>query len=126
MKWRKMTWALIIWSVLMLIWVIAGTSGANCGSKGDQYSKAGCEAGTGIGVGIVIFLWFVGFVVLSLIWFMTRPKDRPVAQAGHAGPVVQSAGPEPGWYPDPKAPGWQRYWNGREWTEHQQPGPRMA
>lgn len=26
--------------------------------------------------------------------------------------------PEPGWYPDYDAePGWQRYWNGAEWTE---------
>ena len=27
----------------------------------------------------------------------------------------------PGWYPDPQAPGYQRYWDGAQWTEHVAP-----
>jgi hypothetical protein len=79
-KWyrlRKMTWALIIWSVLFLIWIISAGGSANCSDQAGQYQNAkqsGCEAGTAIGIGLLIVLWFLGFVVLSLIWFMTRPK----------------------------------------------------
>jgi len=25
--------------------------------------------------------------------------------------------PQPGWYPDPEYPGYQRYWNGQQWTD---------
>ena len=27
----------------------------------------------------------------------------------------------PGWYPDPQAPGYQRYWDGAQWTQHVAP-----
>lgn len=41
-------------------------------------SPCACQAGTAIGAGIVVtpitFQWFTGFVVLSLVLFMTRPK----------------------------------------------------
>jgi len=74
---RKMTWALIIWSALMALWAIVGGSHAasTCNTTSQAYNT-GCQAGTAIGVGLIIGLWFIGFVVLSLIWFMTKPKDH--------------------------------------------------
>ena len=33
------------------------------------------DTGTVIGVGVVLAVGFAGFVVLSLIWFMTRPQS---------------------------------------------------
>lgn len=80
---RKMSWALIIWTIIMAIWAIAGGSSADCGSQGDQYSQAGCQAGTGIAIALIIVIWFIGFVVLSLIWFMTRPRKRECPACGH-------------------------------------------
>jgi zinc-ribbon domain len=75
-NWRKMTWVLIGFTVLMAIWAIAGTGQTDCGDLTDEAEKLGCDAGEGIAVGIIFLLWFLGFVVLSLVWFMTRPKDR--------------------------------------------------
>ena len=74
-----MTWALIIWSVLILVWAIAGGASAEC--ENEEFTEA-CEAGTGIGIGIVLFLGFLGLIVRALIWFMTRPKGRQCPQCG--------------------------------------------
>jgi len=37
-----------------------------------------------------------------------------------------SQGTPPGWYPDPKHPALQRYWNGSAWTEQTQPTYQTA
>lgn len=88
--WRKMTWVLIAWSALILVWAIGGgTSAANDCAKqtGDAYLSAhaaqeACNTGTGIGIAAIVILGFIGFVVLSLIWFMTRPKGRDCPACG--------------------------------------------
>lgn len=79
-RWRKMTWVLLIWTGLMTVWIIGGATSADTADKDcGTLSQASCEgaqdAGTAIGVGLLIFLWFLGFIVLSLIWFMSRPRD---------------------------------------------------
>jgi hypothetical protein len=82
--WRKMTWALILWSALMLAWIISAGVGADCSEQVGHYQNAkqsGCEAGTGIAIAGLITLWFFGFVVGGLIWFMSRPKTPPIATA---------------------------------------------
>jgi hypothetical protein len=78
LKWRKMTWALNIWNVIFLIWIIAGVSdraSKDC-PPGDDLCISASDAGTSIGVGLIIFLWFLGFVVLGLVWLMTRRQGR--------------------------------------------------
>jgi hypothetical protein len=88
--WRKMTWAILIFSVLMLIWIIAGAGASDnhghCLREHGVLSVRSCEdardVGTGIAVGLIAFLWFVGFVILSIIWFMTRPKGRECPVCG--------------------------------------------
>lgn len=73
-RWRKMTWALWVWTVLIVVWMVSGAASNNCGDE-EAYRDA-CEAGTGIGVALIGVLGFMGFVALSLIWFMTRPKQK--------------------------------------------------
>jgi RNA polymerase subunit RPABC4/transcription elongation factor Spt4 len=79
--WRKATWAVVIWTILMAVWIAAGASSAsnNCAGKTGSDLSA-CQAGTAIGGGIavtfLVLLWFIGFVVLSLIWLMSRPDRR--------------------------------------------------
>lgn len=77
-----MTWALWAWSALIIAWAVAGAAGNDCAEqKGDglltaEDAQTACEAGTGIGVAIILVVGFCGFVVLALIWFMTRPRTQ--------------------------------------------------
>ncbi len=86
-RWRKMSWVVIIWCVVMAIWIIAALGQADPGGNCVHHaylSKQSCEdasnAGTGIGVVVLWFVWFFGFIPLALIWFMTRPKDKPAPE----------------------------------------------
>lgn len=95
LRWRKMTWVLNVWNVIFLIWIIGGSiSGAHQATKDCSHpgilTRQECldasHTGTGIGVALVFFLWFLGFVVLALVWFMTRGKSR---QCPHCGEDVK-------------------------------------
>jgi hypothetical protein len=80
--WRKMTWVLIVWSAVILIWAIGGGASNDCGSEATQSAKDACAAGTGIGVALILIIGFIGFVFFSLIWLMTRPKGRVCPACG--------------------------------------------
>lgn len=84
LRWRKMTWVLIIWSALILIWAIAGGGSAadDCSNEATQTAQDACEAGAGIGIAIILLIGFFGFVFFGLIWFMTRPKVRACPRCG--------------------------------------------
>ncbi len=65
----------------MGLWMASGAAAVsdNCAGKiGHDLSI--CQAGTAIGGGIaftfIVAIWFIGFVVLSLIWLMSRPQRR--------------------------------------------------
>jgi hypothetical protein len=79
-----MTWAIVLFSALMLIWMVAGGNAANCDQYTDSASQAGCQAGTGIGIAMLMVLWFFGFIVLSILWFMTRPKGCDCPRCGES------------------------------------------
>jgi len=80
-----MTWVLNIWNLIFLVWIIAGI--ADRPSKtcppNDNLCVNASDAGTGIGVALIFFLWFLGFIVLALIWLMSRPKHRQCPRCGH-------------------------------------------
>lgn len=79
--WRKMTWVLIFWCGLIIAWAVGAAGSTHCSDQtGDQFlsrqdAQSACEAGTGVGVALILFVGFFGFVFFSLIWFMTKPKD---------------------------------------------------
>jgi hypothetical protein len=67
----------------MTAWIIGGSVSAHSSAVNScrhdhvlAYKTCMDASNTGsvIGVGLLIVLFFIGFVVLSLIWFMTRPK----------------------------------------------------
>lgn len=87
--WRKMTWVLIIWCAVILIWAIAGgASGHNSGNcahdtvLGAKTCQDAVDAGTTIGVALILLIGFFGFVFFGLIWLMTRPKGRDCPACG--------------------------------------------
>lgn len=53
LRWRKTTWALVLWSVAMATWVVVG----------------GPEVLLGL-------LWLAGAAALGLVWFLTRSPFR--------------------------------------------------
>jgi lysylphosphatidylglycerol synthetase-like protein (DUF2156 family) len=88
-----MTWVIVIWTAIFAIWIIGGVSSgtahnhAYCVAHHDQFlSVKDCEtasnAGTAIGATLIFFLWFVGFIILSIVWFMTRRKGRDCPVCG--------------------------------------------
>jgi hypothetical protein len=81
---HKMTYVLWAWCLLILTWAIAGgasaENSAHCSTQ--AYSKLcqnATDAGTAIGVAIVLLIGFFGFAFLSMIWFMTRPNNQEAA-----------------------------------------------
>ncbi len=85
--WRKITYGMIAWTTMMVL-----IAGATAQSATHQVASS-CPQGLGLGsycqqvgsqVGANQFehdmkIWLAGFVVLSIIWFMTRPQARQAA-----------------------------------------------
>lgn len=82
-QWRKATWALAIWNVLMILWLataIGGVGPLSCAGETGA-ALAVCEAGVNIGLSLglsfVLIVWFIGFIAFGVIWLMSRPKHLP-------------------------------------------------
>jgi hypothetical protein len=80
---RKATWAIVIWTVLMAIGILAAALGigGDCGGlTGSEFGA--CQSAAwirgGIGLTLLFILWFVGLVPLAIIWFVSRPKENVV------------------------------------------------
>jgi len=69
--WRKATWALAIFTALMGSW-------------------AGTAIGGGIAITFIAILWFVGFIVLGLVWLMSRPEEYVVIRGPNGQQVTLS------------------------------------
>ncbi len=82
-----MTWVILVWCIVMAIWIVGGALSADSAQDcaGEAYREA-CEAGSDVGTGVAVialwFIWFFGFIALSLIWFMSRPKGRECPACG--------------------------------------------
>ena len=52
--WRKATWALLLWTVAMAIWLLVGN----------------------IGLILLVALWIGGMLALTSVWTMSRPISQ--------------------------------------------------
>jgi hypothetical protein len=82
-RWRWATWALLIWSFGVAVWLVVGLSSRGCQDEDGDIKQTWCEIGTGVGVGVIVAIGFMGFVVLSLIWLMSRPRLRTCPTCGN-------------------------------------------
>jgi hypothetical protein len=76
-QWRKATWALAIWNVLMMLWLataIGGVGPFSCAGETGA-ALAVCRAGVDIGVTYGVTFWLIGFIAFGLVWLMSRPKS---------------------------------------------------
>ena len=84
--WRKITWAIIAWSTLVVVGglALAGHTSNQLSSScqktlgGDSLCQ---QVGSQTGAAQfehILKIGFVGFVILSVIWFMTRPQNQHV------------------------------------------------
>jgi hypothetical protein len=70
--WRKMTWVIVLWSVLMGAITLISVGGASSVAAEEGYTTGGMIALVLVGWGAI---WLAGFVALSLIWLMTRDRS---------------------------------------------------
>lgn len=112
-SWRKMTWALVIWTVLIGLWLASYAGAVGDIETSSSAEEAGVAIGAGIGTTFLFIIWFLGFVILSIIWFMSRPKTN-VTVYGPAGQQVMVSEKDArrrvekqGWtyQPTPRSPG---------------------
>ena len=108
--WRKMSWVVLIFNALMVIWLItsltATTKGGCTGLTVSQCAGVADVAHGAVAV-IQVVLWLIGDFILGIIWLVTAPGAPPTIPAG--------------WFPDPQGSGQLRYWDGSQWTTTTRP-----
>jgi hypothetical protein len=71
MRLRKSTWTFIVWTALMILWGFC-LSEATVDCTGLMPSD--CRGITALVHLVPFFVWFVGAVPLSIVWYATRPR----------------------------------------------------
>lgn len=134
--WRKMTWVILAWVALIIVWIAVGVNDVadDCNDEvgeARELCEAGRDIGAGIGVTIVVLIGVIGFIVLAIIWFMTRPPqpqiqyvvqsptddDRSRRQRSSPPPPPRQSRRPAGWYRDPSGQFDLRYFDDG-WTDH--------
>lgn len=78
--WRKMTWALVLWTVAIIVLAIAVSGSQSCQPVDGvvQVCSGGLDAGK------ALLLWAGGFAILGLIWVMRKPQTRLCPACGES------------------------------------------
>lgn len=81
-RWRKMTWAVLVFTGLAVL-IGAGVVAVYVDAgQCDPEITAECSptwaltSAAGIWLSATFCVWFLGFVILSIVWFMTRHERR--------------------------------------------------
>jgi hypothetical protein len=82
-KRRVFMWIFLAIQILFLIWVIGGAAAGHnsgqsgCGTLDAQTCQSAADAGTAIGVGIVIAFWVAVDMILGISYGIYRLATRP-------------------------------------------------
>jgi hypothetical protein len=72
MRFRKASWALIIWTVFVWIATFAGRSSIKC-----YFSPVTTDCGQW-GVNLVwllgLIIWVLGVIPIAIVWYLSRPE----------------------------------------------------
>jgi hypothetical protein len=80
-RWRVATWLFLFVNAAMAAWLISALArvsneNVNCGVLDLQTCQNLYNAGVGIGVAFILLIWLIVFIVMSLLWIMTKPARR--------------------------------------------------
>jgi hypothetical protein len=77
--WRKMTWAVLIFNVIMVAWVISAataSTGTCQGLSANDCANVGAAA-HGIAFTLQLVLWVIGDILLGILWLVTKGRSCP-------------------------------------------------
>jgi hypothetical protein len=72
-KHRVFPWIFLAIQIIFLVWIILG---ANSGGDCPEGQEGACEAGTAIGIGLIIALWVAVDIILGLTYIVFRMFRR--------------------------------------------------
>jgi hypothetical protein len=165
-RWRKMTWVLAVWTGLCAVFLVVGVVvvlGKSCEGDllgaaiaGDATCTSIALQGRGAAAADIgsrrALLWLIGFIILGVVWLLTREKKRLCPHCGEEvpkgltacakcgydfvlsrnpahpeGQAPVAATPAQAWYDDPERPGHKRWWDGTAWgVRDDEPPPVVA
>ena len=76
MHWRKSTWTLILWTGLMVVWLVSSVSATARGCADSGGHSDDCTAYVGLVGAIILFVGLAGALLLAAVWFATRGTIR--------------------------------------------------
>jgi hypothetical protein len=90
MRWRWITWVILLFSGAMLLWASTRIgSEIDCaqhipGSAAQEACELQRDVRSGIGLFAVGVVWIGGSLVLGVLWLATRPPKRQCPRCGRS------------------------------------------
>jgi uncharacterized protein DUF2510 len=84
-RWRKMTWVVLVWNVLMVAWIVIAVANdhtTGCGRLSQRLCDDGTTAGDVIGAGIIVAICLIGDIILGILWLVTKGNRHPCPACG--------------------------------------------